>query len=164
MVKNPCAHATIVPGDGPRGRLGTEAFDVLPRHASRPDGQGWRSVVEAFQVPGPFDAVQIDQCEPPIARNLEVVAGDRSTPPGLLDPPAVADLDRLATAVPADRDERAGTVQLGLDRRVATQETGHDDTPPPPDTTGRHAQRVSGSGASGSVMATRRTRSSPNLR
>ena len=97
-------------------------------------------------------------------RDLEVVASDRLAPPGLLDPPAIADLDGLAPAVPADRDERAGGIQLHLDRRVAAQEAGHRGTPRSPETTGRHAQRVSGSGASGSVMATRRTRSSPNVR
>ena len=57
-------------------------------------------------MPRPVDPIEIDEREPPIAHDLEVVAGDRSAPPGLLHPPAIADLDGLAPAVPADRLDR----------------------------------------------------------
>ena len=59
----------------------------------------------------PVDAVEVDEREPALADHLDVVAGDRVAPPGLLHPPAVADLDRLAPAVPADGDGLAGGVQ-----------------------------------------------------
>ena len=112
----------------------------------------------------PVDPVEVDERQPAAADDLEVVAGDRAAPPGLLDPPAVADLDGLAPAVPGDGHDRAGGVELDVDGGVAAEEAGHGTTPRSPEATGRHAQRVSGSGASGSVTSTRRTRSSPNVR
>ena len=56
-------------------------------------------------MPGARDPVQVDEREPALADDLGVVARDRLAPPRLLDPPAIADLDRLAPAVPADRHE-----------------------------------------------------------
>src|SRR5687768_4939358 len=112
------------------------------------------SVVQALEVPGPVNTIQVNEREPARPDDLEVVALDRGTPPSLFHPPAVADLDGFAPAVPADPDELAGRVQLHLDRRMLAEQAGH----------GRHVQRDSGSCASGSVIATRLTRSSPNVR
>src|SRR6478609_960522 len=109
-------------------------------------------------------SIEINKRKPSVADDLEVVACDRPTPPVLLDPPAIADLHGLAPAVPADGDQAPERIQLHVDRRVATQEAGHRGTPRSSEMTGRHVQRRSGSSASGSVMATRRTRSSPNVR
>ena len=123
-----------------------------------------RLVVEAFEVPGAVDPVEVDEREPAAPDDLEVVAGDRSAPPGLLDPPAIADLDGLAPAVPADGHERARPRRAPPRSAGARAAGGSRATPRSPETTGRHAQRASGSGASGSVTSTRRTRSSPNVR
>ncbi len=79
------------------------------------------SVVEPFQVPRPLDAVEVDQGQPALADHLHVVAGDRLAPPGLLDPPAVADLHRLAAAVPDDGDGLARRIGLDRDGRVLAQ-------------------------------------------
>src|SRR5512144_1198843 len=116
------------------------------------------SVVDTLQMPGVVDAVEIDERQPAVSGDLEVVARDRPPPPGLLDPPLVADLDDLAPAVPADRPEIAGRIQLHLDRRERAQQPGHGAT------TGRQVQRASDNGASGSMRSTRRTRSSPYVR
>src|SRR5687767_5396703 len=93
-----------------------------PPTAGRPDA---RTVVEPLQMPAPVDPIQVDQREPALPDDLEVVALDRVPPPALGDPPGVADLDVLPPAVPADRDEVAGRVELGLDRRVLTEQAGH---------------------------------------
>ena len=58
-------------------------------------------------MPCAVDPVEVDERQPALPDDLEVVARDRLAPPGLLDPPAIADLDGLAPAVPADRHERA---------------------------------------------------------
>ena len=73
-------------------------------------------------MPRARDSIEVDQGEPVLADDLEVVAGDRRAPPRFLDAPAVADLDRLPLAVPAEGDEAAGRVQLGVDERVLAQE------------------------------------------
>src|SRR3954464_15947957 len=112
-------------------------------------------------MPRPIDPVLVDERQPASTDHLEVVPRDRASPPGLLDSPAVADLDGLPTAVPADRPDRAVRVQLDLDLGVSAEETGHRTVPA---STGRHAQRLSASCASGSTTSTRRTRSSPKVR
>ena len=100
-------------------------FSAFPRRL-RARASGWRhaSVVQAFQVPRPVDPIEVDERQPFAPHDLEVIARDSPPPPLLLDPPAIAHLDRLAPAVPADRDEGAGVIQLDLDRRVAAQARG----------------------------------------
>ena len=58
------------------------------------------SVIEALQVPGAGDPVEVDEGQPAGADRLEVVAGDGAAPPGVLDAPAGADLHGLAAAAP----------------------------------------------------------------
>src|SRR4051812_10943695 len=101
-------------------------------------------------MPRPVDAVAIDEREPAAADDLEVIAGDGSAPPVLIDPPAVADLDRFAPPVPADRDEPARGVQLGIDRGMLAQEARHG--APSPASTETHVQRRSATGAAGSTI------------
>src|SRR4029079_3151064 len=72
-------------------------------------------------------------------------------PPALSPPPAVAPLHGLAPAVPADRPDGTLGVHLHLDGGVLAQEAGHGAA-----STDRHAQRISGSGASGPMTSTRR--------
>src|SRR3990172_7412434 len=126
-------------------------------------------------MPGAGDAVEVDEREPARTDDLEVVAGDRVAPPGLLDPPAIADLDRLAPATPMDRDEAVEGIELDVDGRMRGEGAGHRAPPvemaagPPSSprasmpSTGRQVQRRSASGASGSVISIRRIRSSPNV-
>ena len=45
-------------------------------------------VVEPLQVPRPGDPVEVDEGEPVLPDDLDVVARDRLAPPRLLDPPA----------------------------------------------------------------------------
>src|SRR5919112_3936675 len=104
-------------------------------------------------MPRAGDPVAVDEGEPALADDLEVVARDRLAPPGLLDAPAIHDLDRLAPAGPVDR--HAPILELDRDLRVTSEETGQGVA------TSRHAQRRSGSGASGSRISARRIRSSP---
>src|SRR5688572_4197086 len=108
-------------------------------------------------MPGPGDPVLVDEREPALPDDLGVIARDRVAPPGLLDPPSVADLDRFASAVPADRHEPALGIELDIDARMFAQEPGHAAGPPRPSSanpTDCHLQRSSGNGASGSLMAT----------
>src|SRR4051812_46073985 len=135
-------------------------------------------------MPCPIRPIQVDERQPARADDLEVLARDGLTPPLLLDAPAVAHLDRLAPAGPPDGGDRARRVQLDLDRRVLPQQARHGTvsgrlsgrssaagamtpgTSSAPRTaapaTGTHRQRVSASGASGSVSSIRWMRSLPN--
>src|SRR5690349_11439061 len=115
-------------------------------------GAARTSVVQPFQVPRAAEAVEVHERQPALPDDLAVVALDRLAPPGFGHPPGVADLDRLALAVPADRHEPAAAIQLHVDRGMLAQEPGHE---------ARHVQRRSASGASGSVTTAFRTRSSP---
>src|SRR3954469_21892670 len=76
-------------------------------------------------MPRAGDAVAVHEREPAGADDLEVVAGDRLAPPRLVDPPLVADLDRLADAIPPEGDQPAGDIQLRIDERVLAQQAGH---------------------------------------
>src|SRR4051794_11119643 len=126
-------------------------------------------------MPRPGDAVEVDQRQPVATDDLDVLAGDRVAPPLLLDPPPVAHLDRLSTTGPADGDDAAEGIELHVDGRVLAQQSGHGIVSAtrtvggrgvPPDSamsgprtvapaTGTQRQRVSGSGASGSVSSMR---------
>ena len=101
-------------------------------------------------MPGAGDPILVDERQPALTHDLEVVAGDRLAPPRFLDPPAIADLDRLAASVPADRREASvasiSTSISGCPRRSRVTRRL------PIGPTGRHVQRASGRGASGSVM------------
>src|SRR5436305_6893559 len=97
-------------------------------------------------MPRAIDTILVHEREPASSDDLEVVARDRAAPPGFLDPPAVTHLHDLAPAVPADRPDRALGIQLHVDRGVLAQEARHRAA-----STGRHAQRISGSGASASM-------------
>ena len=83
------------------------------------------SVVEALEVPGAVNAVEIDEREKSSADHLVVVAQQGSAPPGFLDSPVVADLDRLADAGPAQNDRLSKRVEVDVDCGVLAEQPGH---------------------------------------
>src|SRR3954452_10243399 len=75
-------------------------------------------------MPRAVDAVEVDESEPLVADDLEVVARNRLTPPRLLDTPLIADLDPLAPARPGNGNDPP-IVELHRNRWMGTEETGH---------------------------------------
>ena len=83
------------------------------------------SVVDALEVPRPIDEVAVDERQQAVAGELVVVAADRPAPPLLVDPPAVAHLDLLAGARPAQAARLARGVEVNIDGRMVAKQTGH---------------------------------------
>ena len=158
-------------GNGPATRAAEAALlddTAAPRRP--PVGRRQRSVEQPLQVPRAGDPVEVDEREPAAADDLEVVPHDRLLPPRLLDPPAVAHLDRSrgarssgwrpgARPRPAPRRSPGARAAAGSSRscaRAAPRPSPRRPRPAP------SASAPRGSGASGSVISTRRTRSVPN--
>src|SRR6188472_4136529 len=72
----------------------------------------WGSVVDALEVPRAINEVAVDKRKQAAAGELVVVATDRPAPPLLGDPLAVAYLDLLARACPAQTAGLAGGVEV----------------------------------------------------
>src|ERR1035437_2704719 len=106
-----------------QARAQVATADRRPVDDRRPTAGG--SVVEALDMPGPVDSVEVHESQPVLAGDLEVVASNRPAPPALLDAPAIADLDSLAPATPAERDQLPVGTELDLDRGVLAQQSRH---------------------------------------
>jgi len=83
------------------------------------------SVVDALEVPRAIDEVAVDKRKQAAAGELVVVATDRPAPPLLVDPPAVAYLDLLARACPAQTAGLAGGVEVDVDNGMVAKQASH---------------------------------------
>ena len=89
-------------------------------------------------MPGPVDAVEVDERQPAGPDDLEVVALDRVAPPRLRHPPAVADLDRLRAG------RSSGSRPARRRRPARPRSTGARGAGGSSEPHGRHVQRVLG--------------------